>query len=355
MSMKVIFVPNYSKNPYQRNLVESLSKQGVNVNFGITSSPFSVLLSVLKQGIPEILHFHWLHPFLLANSKGKTILKSLCSITELFILRLLGIKIVWTVHNIVNHEEMFPSLELFFTKLATKFFNRIIVHCQFAKNEVGKVYGITDSSKLRVIPHGNYINNYKNTIDRAEDRSKLKITGKEVVFLYFGLIRSYKGLPELIEAFKRLSAPQTKLLMAGRPYNNEIAEDILKSCNKNENIKTFFKFIPDDEIQIYMNAADVVVLPYRDVLTSGSIMLAMSFGKPVIAPAIGCMPDVLDSEGNILYDPSDDEGLLKAMRCALNADLGKMGKHNFKLAEQLSWGDIGKCTYEVYQECLTKG
>lgn len=349
-------MPNYSRvNPYQKNLVESLSKQGVNVNFGITSFLFSVLLSVLKQGSYDILHLHWLHPFLLADSKGKTVLKSLCFIAELLILRLLGIRIVWTVHNIVNHEKMFSSLELFFTELATRFFNRIIVHSQFAKNKVEKVYKITDSSKIQIIPHGNYINNYKNTIDQSEARSKLKIAEKEVVFVYFGLIRPYKGVPELIEAFKKLNASQTKLLIVGKPYNNEIAENILRRCNKNENIKTFFKFIPHDEVQIYMNAADVVVLPYREVLTSGTVMLAVSFSKPVIAPAIGCIPDILDYEGSFLYNHSDDEGLLKEMQHALDADLEKMGKHNFKLAEQLSWDDIGKCTYEAYKECLTRG
>lgn len=146
----------------------------------------------------------------------------------------------------------------------------------------------------------------------------------------------------LIEAFKRLNAPQTKLLIVGKPYNNKIAENILKRCNKNENIKSFFKFIPDDEVQIYMNAADVVVLPYRDILTSGVVMLAVSFSKPVIAPAIGCIQVVLDYEGSFLYNKLDDEGLLKEMQYALNADLEKMGKHNFKLAKQLSWDDIGK-------------
>jgi len=93
-------------------------------------------------------------------------------------------------------------------------------------------------------------------------------------------------------------------------------------------------------------------LPYKDILTSGAVILAMSFGKPIIAPAIGCIPDVLDSEGSILYDPSEKEGLLKAMKQALDANLKKMGEHNFELAKHLRWDEIAKRTYEVYQECL---
>lgn len=353
--MKVLFIPDYRQgNPYQKALAESLSKERVEVSFGATSSLFSVLRSVKSDWRPDILHIHWIHPFLLANSKGKAIVKSICFIAELVILRILGIKFVWTVHNIVNHEKRFSSLELFFTKLASRFFNRIIVHSKFAKNEVKKVYQIIDSSKIQVIHHGNYIKNYNNAIGRIEARNKLKIDEKEVVLMYFGLIRPYKGVFELVDAFKELNVPQKKLLIVGKPCSNEISKNILKRCNKNEKIKTIFKFIPDNEIQIYMNATDVVVLPYRDILTSGAVILAISFGKPVIAPAIGCIPEALDREGSFLYDPSVKDGLIKAMRQALDFDLEKMGRHNFKLAKQLGWDKIAKKTYEVYCECLKR-
>jgi glycosyltransferase involved in cell wall biosynthesis len=254
----------------------------------------------------------------------------------------------------VNHEKRFSSLELFFTKIAIRFFNRIITHSHFAKNEVKKVYNITDNSKIQIIPHGNYIKNYKNTVNQIEARNKLKIDEKEIIFMYFGLIRPYKGVFELIEAFKKLNVLQKKLLIVGKPCSNEIAKNIRKRCNKNENIKTIYEFIPDNEIQIYMNAADVVVLPYRDILTSGAAILAMSFSKPVIAPAIGCIPEALDREGSFLYDPSVKDGLIKAMRQAPESDLEKMGRHNFKLAKQLGWDEIAKKTYEVYCECLKK-
>lgn len=351
--MKVIFIPDYRKgNPYQKLLADSLSKEGTEVSFGMTSYLFSALKSIKNSWKPDILHLHWIHPFLLASSKGKTIVKSIFFIAELVILRIFGIKIVWTVHNVVNHEKKFSSLELFFTKFAVRFFNLIITHSLFAKNEVKEVYNITDNPGIKIIPHGNYINNYKNTIGRIEARNKLKIDEKEVVLIYFGLIRPYKGVFELIEAFKELNVLQKKLLIVGKPCSNEIAKNILKRCNKNENIKTIFEFIPDNVIQIYMNAADVVVLPYRDILTSGAAILAMSFSKPVIAPAIGCIPEALDREGSFLYDPSEKEGLVKAMRQVFDVDLIKMGNHNFELAKKLNWDDIARKTCEVYKECL---
>lgn len=355
--MKAIFIPDYSKgNLYQKALADSLSKKGVNAHFGTTSYLFSVLRLVKNYWKPDILHIHWLHPFLLASSRGKTILKSVSFLCELLIVKLFGIKIVWTVHNIVNHEGRFSSLELFFNKFVVRFCDKIIVHCPSAKNEVMNAYAVTRDSLIVVIPHGNYIHSYENVIGKAQARNQLHLGTGDIIFLFFGQINLYKGIFELIEAFKKLNSSQAKLLIAGMPYNDEIADDILNRCERKANIKTIFEFIPDDDVQIYMNAADVVVLPYRDILTSGSVILAMSFGRSVIAPAIGCIPDALDNEGGFLYNPSSENGLVEAMREALNMDannLKKMGEHNFDLAKELSWDDIAKRTYEVYRECLS--
>jgi glycosyltransferase involved in cell wall biosynthesis len=104
-----------------------------------------------------------------------------------------------------------------------------------------------------------------------------------------------------------------------------------------------------------MNACDVVVLPYRDIFTSGSVFLAMSFGRACIAPHKGCIGEVLDDSGAFLYD--SDEGLLQVLHYAIEkkADLPRMGKHNLQLAEQLlSWSNLAKMTLDVYQQCLSR-
>lgn len=361
--MKAIFIPDYSRaNPYQKALADSLSKEGVEVSFGTISRLFSVLSSVKNHWKPNILHIHWPHPFLLASSGGKTILKSFSFIGELLILKLFGIKVVWTVHNITNLEGKCKYIELFFCKLIARLCGKLIVHCPSAKNEVMNAYGMSEDSRVVVIPHGSYIHSYENVISREQARKQLQLHIEDVVFLCFGLIRSYRGVSELVEAFKKLDAPRAKLLIAGKPYNAEIATDILERCHKNETIKTVFKFIPYDKVQIYVNVADVVVYTCNPSFFSpsqmpGGVILAMSFGKPVIAPALGCIPDVLDSEGSFLYDPSEKDGLLKAMQQALDTntgDLVKIGKHNFELAKKLDWDWIANKIYNVYQECLKR-
>ena len=107
-------------------------------------------------------------------------------------------------------------------------------------------------------------------------------------------------------------------------------------------------------MQLYMNSADVMVFPYRDILTSGGIIMAMSFGKAIIAPYLGCISDTLDSSGSFLYDTSDKNGLLKAMREAVNSKskMKAMGRHNLDLAKKLDWESIAKSTYKVYEKCF---
>lgn len=352
--MKVLFVPDGTQgNPYQKELAKNLKKYSVNVilSNGIGKMP---ILGILKTfGKPDLLHLHWTHGFMLGNSPTKTIIKSFRFLIELSIVKLLRVKIVWTIHNIVSHERTFKSLELFFNKFLAKICNAIIVHGSFAKREIIKVYKAKESL-IKVVPHGNYINYYPNVISKAQAKNKLQLKAEEVVFLYFGQIRPYKGIPELIDAFKKLNHPQTRLLIVGNPLNNEIADEIQKKCGGDKNIKLVFEFVTDNEIQIYMNAADVIVLPYKDILTSGSVMLAMSFGKPIIAPTIGCVPDVLDIEGSFLYNALEKDGLVNAMRRVFNSDIIKMGNHNFELAKHFEWDKIAKKTYEIYCECLKK-
>jgi glycosyltransferase involved in cell wall biosynthesis len=98
-----------------------------------------------------------------------------------------------------------------------------------------------------------------------------------------------------------------------------------------------------------MSAADVLVLPFQDILTSGSALLAMSFGKPVIAPRMGCIPEIFDSKGAFLYNHNEKDGILKAIHQASLVNLAVMGKYNYSLAKCFDWDVIAQKTCKLYQ------
>lgn len=106
--------------------------------------------------------------------------------------------------------------------------------------------------------------------------------------------------------------------------------------------------IPDEEVQFYLRACDVVVLPYRDILTSGNLILSMSFARPAIIPAVGCVPETIDSECGILYNPQEANGLENAMIQAKEMDLEKMGQNAYERAKRFDWDMIAEKTKDVY-------
>lgn len=355
--MHVLFLPDYSQgNPYQWELAEALGRCGVKVSLSNGIGHFPLLGAIRTCGKPEVLHLHWTHPFMLSGSGSswKSLAKSIRFVLELLSLKLRGTKMVWTVHNLVSHEQRNQRIELLFNRICACLYDQMIVHCRFAEEAVIQTYSLPRKFKYKIaiIPHGNFIVTYENSINRKQARDCFGFKEQEIVFLFCGQIRPYKGVFELVAAFQEMNHRRAHLLIAGTPLNEMIQAQLEDICKANHHIHMRLGFIPEDEIQIYMNAADVVVLPFQDVLTSSSVLLAMSFAKAVIAPRLGCIAEVLDNQGAFLYDPDHEDGLLRAMRQALNADLAAIGRHNYERAKQFDWDEIARKTYEVYQRCL---
>ena len=359
--MRVLLIPCFTKeNPYQSCLAEELKKCGVNVILVSDIKGKLPLLETVKcYWKPDIVHLHWIHSFIISPNVLKTIVKGFRFILELAILKLKGIKLVWTVHNLLQHEQQHPFLELLFRSATVRLCDYVIVHCNCAREIVVKIYKLCkkDFKKIAVIPHGNYIGSYKNNVSRLEARERLGLTRSEIVFLYIGKIRPYKGLLHLLKSFMRLKLPTARLIIAGKPSSIQLTKAIKTLAERDSRILLKLEFIPNDQIQIYLNAADVVVLPYRNVLTSGSAILAMSFGRPVIAPRIGCVAELIeDNKGGFLYEPENRNGLFEALLKAIQSHkrLYIMGKYNLYKIRKFNWIEIAKATLQLYKQCLQK-
>jgi glycosyltransferase involved in cell wall biosynthesis len=96
----------------------------------------------------------------------------------------------------------------------------------------------------------------------------------------------------------------------------------------------------------------VVATPFLEIFTSGSVLLAMSFERAVIAPRRGCVVDTLDDGGSVLYDVDDPQGLEGALRVAMDADLEAMGRHNGARIELFDWSRVAEATRDAYREVL---
>ncbi|MEW6602100.1 MAG: glycosyltransferase [Nitrospirota bacterium] len=216
---------------------------------------------------------------------------------------------------------------------------------------VSDILKIRNPEKIAVIPHASFTKIISNTTDRHEARTRLNLRQEDIVFLYLGLIRYYKGVIELVDSFKRLESRNNQLVVAGSSRDDQLIGQLRKKAERLDNIHLHLKYIPNDEIHLYMNAADVLVCPYRDVLNSGSVFLGMSFGKPIIAPRMGCIPEVLNNEHNLLYDVEEKDGLFNAINLAVASKLRlkEMGNQNLMRAKEMDWDDIAEKTVKVYK------
>jgi glycosyltransferase involved in cell wall biosynthesis len=191
------------------------------------------------------------------------------------------------------------------------------------------------------IQHGHWIGYYPNTIARSKARSLLALTESEFVFLFLGLCRPYKNLETLINAFEQLPGKPV-LLVAGQFQDAAYERTIRAAINRSPSrIILHSGFVRNEDMQIYLRACNVVVTPYREILTSGSAILALSFGRPVIAPAIGCLRELIVEGCGFLYDSSQQLGGLRdAMQASMEAIFDEM--HIMAEASKLDWRKSAK-------------
>jgi glycosyltransferase involved in cell wall biosynthesis len=305
-----------------------------------------------------VVHIHWFDPYLFSNSLLKTLFKTIGTLVELLVLRLMNVSIVWTCHNVKAHDTPHPRIEFLFKRvfIGTCLCEHMFVHCEKVKNELLTTYGLDEAAKSRMtaIPHGHYIDNHENTVEKPTAQRELSVEDAENVFLFFGLIRPYKNVVSLIEAFKRVATPDERLVIAGNPSDEAIGHRVREAVGDDDRILTRLQFIPSDRIQVYMNAADAVVLPLENITMSGSTILGMSFERALIVPRIGCIPEIIGDDGAVMYDPDDPDGLADALTAAGERPLYSMGAYNGRLARKKDWSEAAARIVEQYR-ALTDG
>jgi glycosyltransferase involved in cell wall biosynthesis len=263
--------------------------------------------------------------------------------------RLLGYKLIWTAHNVLPHTPVTVN-DVAVRKLLVRCCSRIIVPSTSTIADLA-AHGITAVSCV-VIPHGSYIGVYPNTVSVQQARRTLNIPAHARVIGFFGAIHPYKNIPELVRAFVELAARDAELYMvlAGKCSDARVDSMVAEAnATCGNRLRLQAEYIPDSGVQLYLNAADVMVFPFSRVTTSGSILLASSFGKPVVAPRIGVLQDMPDTIG-VLYDPTAKVALAAHIGQVLDdpATARHMGAASYKYAAALSWETIAAQTGQVY-------
>ncbi len=286
------------------------------------------MLRFRRQADADVLHYQWLtlpalDPLLLPPLRPR----------------------VMTAHYVLPPE---PSRrQLAGARRAFGAMDAVVAHSEHGAQRLREQVGL-DPARVRTIHHGAF-----DYLTRLPEEKPLppELEGAEgPVILFFGLLRPYKGIDTLLEAFRRVEGAE--LWIAGNP-RMEVEPLRRLAAEAPGRVRFLTRFVEDAEIPAIMRRADVVVLPYRDAEHSGVLYAALAFGKPLVLSAVGGFPEVAE-QGAARLIPPEDPGALAATLTELVGDesaRAELGEAAAAAASgSYSWDEAARQTLALYEE-----
>ena len=332
--------PRWFANPYLPRLMDGLRQHGVDA----FSSP-SLLTAGLRLRAGDWIHLHWpgeTHTVKTAwlYRLGASVLKS-----QLLYLKRRGIRIAWTAHNLVPHDDPHPELGFRARQDLLAMVDHVFVHFAEARTQLADTFGY--HGPCTVTRHPNYIDDYPAPPSGREARAQLGLPPHGFVALAFGRIRPYKGVGEIVDAFERIAGDDDRLIIAGCPEGDVSA--VVALAETSPKIILDARNVPSDEVSVYFGAADAAVIAHRDFFTSGSAILALSMGCPVVGPNAHHLTDLAGEERLFVAEPTVAglaDGLTRAREAAptINRETIRTwaGAHG-------SWQSLAAAASEVFK------
>lgn len=309
------------------------------------------LLAYAVTARPRIFHILWHNKF---DFLDRTVVMG--------VYKLLGRRLIFTAHNVNAGKR--DGCDTLWNRVSLKcqyrLSDHIFVHTEMMKQELQKEFRVP-AGKVTVIPFG--INNtLPNTkLTRSEAREKLDLGPEDQTILFFGNITPYKGLEYLTAAFASLAKRSGKyrLIIAGRPKDNEEywaqIQAGLDRAGVRERVIERIEFIPDEAVEVYFKAADLLVLPYTLIFQSGVLFLGYSFGLPVLVADVGSLKDeIVPGRTGLVCRAKDAEALAQSVEDYFRSDMYRELEQRRPAIrafanERYSWTRVGDLTRQVYE------
>lgn len=264
-------------------------------------------------------------------------------------------KLIVTIHDILPFDQKF--YDCFFHKKIYEMADEIIVQ---APDNVARFHELFPDCKVPVhmIAHGHFLQ-YADIYQKDEAKEKIGISKDKFVYLFFGQIKTVKGVDYLLKAYAKLlkQYPEMKkdveLVIAGSVWKADfsVCEEIIKEEKLKEGLQLDIRYIPDEEVGVYYSAADVCVLPYLEVYQSGVLQLTYAYHKTPIVTKIPAFTDIVTEERGFLCEPKDADDLVKALRDAYEKRecLYEMAERGYAyIAKRFDWDEIAREIVKLY-------
>lgn len=239
----------------------------------------------------KLIHLNWFE-----NIDDSSYVKALFSyLKKMFVLTVISLtdkRLVWTMHNRMTHEKKTSSFSHAITKRLIRLADAIVIHSEQSRALLDHFKDLKGS--VHYIPHPDFIGSYGALVPSEQSDTKLKL-------LFVGTVKPYKNIELLIDVVSRFEGT-VELTLAGNPHTQAYKEKITQIAALAGNVTLMLHFIPDEQLPILMAGCDLLVLPYdlNSSLNSGSVILAFSYRKTVLCPAIGTLSDMNSAQQNFL-------------------------------------------------------
>ena len=275
---------NASHNPYTSLLYSAIEAEGAQCHeFSVSRALFSGY---------DVLHVHW--PEGVLSGRG-VVVQSLASVAQAVLLVYVRYvrrrPVVWTVHNASPHASV-SAAALWMVRAGLRASLTGLIFLSHASGSiVREEMPWTATIESVVTPHGRYAGTYPTPEARDEVRRRLNVTDDERLVVFVGRMHEYKGPLELAKVGEQLADQNIRVLLAGEipegPYGEELRASVRES-----RILLVEGWLSPKDMASYLNAGDLAVYPYRDILNSGSVILPLEYSTPVLCPNIGSLVEL---------------------------------------------------------------
>ncbi len=285
----------------------------------------------VKRDKPDAVIFKFWMPFFAPGFAAVCALIKWCT----------KVRTIFILDNVIPHEKRFS--DKFLTRLVFRWVDCFIVQSEVVKNDLFKWFPEAEGREVQFVPHPVYDCYSGDEISLEESRQKLQIDIDTRLLLFFGLVREYKGLDVLLNAIPHIVdklGQKVHLVIAGEFYEPETKyQQIIERLNIGQFVTIHNRYIANEDVSLYFQSADVLVLPYRSATQSGVIQVASNFKLPVISTEVGGLPEVIDHGRNgFLVPPEDPEALAEAIVEFFKGDLSEKIRRNLDAeGEDESW------------------
>jgi glycosyltransferase involved in cell wall biosynthesis len=356
--MKILVLPKEGNNPYQSLLYNEMAGLGTEIAYaGQVTSSYTVnqlLLPVetVARRITgtRIIHIHWTYGFGVYGSPRYPSLRKVSQ--HLFYLwlrvaKVTGMRLVWTAHNVLPNAPVFAD-DVSARRRLVAAADLVISHSQATLAELAEL-GIVPSNSA-VIPHGPY----EVPQEHEHLRPPASMPGPRR-FLFFGRVDPYKGVDTLLKAFAELPPElDAQLSVVGECRDQSLKAELSELAHRSSRpIELRFERIADEEVPRVLESSDAIVAPYRRSTTSGTAVLALCHGRPLVVPDLPGLAELPD-DAIIRYDRTI-QGLTSALADLIRADSGvyaKMSEAGYAYCASISWKSIAQETSYAMSQIL---